>query len=64
MFSAVTIGILVGLGVAAWVYNKAHERTGGNNKNALILAGVAFLFGFVLAASLFGLIDRLGDSLF
>lgn len=43
MFSSFTIGLLAGLGFAAWVYNKMRRSTGGNTQSALIVAGIAGL---------------------
>jgi len=40
MFSNLTIGLLMGAGVSAWVYNKVHQRTGGNTQNSLLVAGI------------------------
>ncbi len=40
---------MLGAGVAAWTYSKIMRSTGNNTQNALIVAGVAGVFAFVLA---------------
>jgi hypothetical protein len=52
MWSNLTVGIIGGLGVGAWVYNKQYRSTGGNVKNTLILAAVAGLFSMVVIITL------------
>lgn len=41
------IGLLLGAGVAAWVYNKLIRSTGGDSKQAGIVAAMAGVGGFV-----------------
>jgi hypothetical protein len=55
MFSNVTIGILFGLGIAAWVYNKVQRHSGGNTKNALIVGGLVGVLAFVLVVLTIGI---------
>lgn len=50
--SNITLGFLIGISLAAWVYSKMMRSTGNNTKNALIVATIAGLFGMVLAATL------------
>lgn len=54
MFSNLTIGFLLGAGFAAWVYSKLMRSTGGNTKNALIVAGFAGLAAMVLLVTILG----------
>jgi hypothetical protein len=42
------IGLVLGAGLAGWVYNKLMKTTGSNTQYALIGAGCAFLGGFVV----------------
>ena len=42
------VGLFLGVGVAAWVYSKTMRSTGNNTQNALIVAGVAGGFAFLL----------------
>jgi hypothetical protein len=55
MFSNVTIGILFGLGVAAWVYSKVQRRSGGNTKNALIVGGLVGVLAFAFVVLVLGI---------
>lgn len=56
MFSNMTVGLLFGLGFAAWVYSKIQQRTGGNTQNSVIVAGVAGLSVFILVTTLLGIL--------
>ena len=42
------VALLVGLGVAGWIYGKMMRRTGGITQNALIVAGTGGLFAFLI----------------
>jgi ABC-type Fe3+ transport system permease subunit len=55
MLSNFGIGLLFGLGVSAWVYNKMQRQTGGNLKSAATVAAVAGLFGLVVVMMLLSL---------
>jgi len=55
MFSNLTIGILMGLGFGAWVYSKIYRSSGGNTKNALIVAACAGVAAMVVVATLLGI---------
>lgn len=57
MFSAVAVGILVALSTFAWVYTWTMRRTGNNSKSAMITAGIAALFAFLIVASVVSMID-------
>lgn len=46
--SNAVIGLFAGLGVAAYIYNLMYKNTGGNTQTALIVAGVAGGFVWVL----------------
>ncbi|MES2971735.1 MAG: hypothetical protein V4702_05435 [Patescibacteria group bacterium] len=50
--SNVTVGLLMGIGFAAWVYSKLMHSTGGNTKNALIVATCAGVGAAVLLTTL------------
>lgn len=56
MFTNVTIGILLALGLGAWVYSKMMRSTGGNTQNAVIVASIAAGIAFLLAVSLLSFI--------
>jgi hypothetical protein len=56
--SNLMIGFLLGIGIAAWVYNKMMHSTGNNTKNALTVAAVAGVFSMVLLAAILGGISR------
>ncbi len=58
MFSNLTIGFLVGAGGGAWVYSKVFRSSGGNTKNALIVAGCAGVGAMVLVATILGAIFK------
>ncbi len=51
--SSFMVGFFFGLGFAAWVYSIIMKNTGGNTKNALIVAGAAGLFGLVVIKMIF-----------
>lgn len=46
--SNILVAFLLGVGVAAWVYNKLMRSTGGNTQNSLIASGVVGFIGFVI----------------
>lgn len=52
MFSNFTIGLLLGLGCAAWVYNKMMRSSGGNVQNSLIVGAFAGLAALVLVITI------------
>lgn len=52
--SNVMIAILFALGAGAWVYSKMYRRTGGNNKNAIIIGASVSLLVFVATIVLLG----------
>ncbi len=52
MFSNATVALLGGLGVGAWVYNRAYHTNGGVAKNSLILGGAAGGGTFLLVLTL------------
>jgi hypothetical protein len=58
MFSNLTIGFLLGAGFGAWVYSKMYRSTGGNTKNALVVATIAGVFGMALVVTLLGIFVR------
>ncbi len=50
------IAFLVAVSAAAWVYAKTMRSSGNNTQNALILAGAAGAFIFIIVLILIGLI--------
>ena len=54
MFSNLTIGLLLGVGCAAWVYSKMMRSTGSNTQNSLIVAALAGLAALVVVTTLLG----------
>lgn len=55
--SALLVAVMFTAGFGMWVYAKLQRNTGGgNNKNALIGAGVAGVIGFIVVFSLFRMI--------
>lgn len=55
------IAFLFAAGSGTWIYNKMYSRTGGNNVNALVVAGLSagllFLFMLVVLAIVGNLIS-------
>ncbi len=56
MFSNATIAIVFGIGLSAWVYNKAQQRTGGNTQTALLVAGFCAVIGALVIFTILGII--------
>ena len=56
MFSNLTIGLLMGVGFGAWVYSKIYRSSGGNNKNALIVAGFAGLGALIVVTTILSVV--------
>lgn len=50
------IGLLTGLGLAAWVYSKMYRRTGGNTQNALVVAGLVGFLAFLFMLTILGIL--------
>lgn len=48
MFSNTVVGLLAAIGLGTFVYTKVSRSTGGNTKNALVVAGFAGLFAFIV----------------
>jgi hypothetical protein len=55
MFSNWMVGFPLGAGFGGWVYSKVYRSTGGNTKNALIVAAIAGVGGMVVVATLMGI---------
>ncbi|HYF97011.1 MAG TPA: hypothetical protein VD947_03155 [Patescibacteria group bacterium] len=55
--SPILVGLFAGVGVSAWVYNKAMRNTGNNTKNSLTLAGVCGVISFIIVLTLLSLVD-------
>lgn len=53
------IGLLFAVGAGAWVYAKTARTTGGNTQSALIVAGVAAVFVFLIIWILLGFVPGL-----
>ncbi|HSX27564.1 MAG TPA: hypothetical protein VLG25_02175 [Patescibacteria group bacterium] len=56
MLSNGLVGLMLGAGVAAWVYGQVQHRTGNNTQNSLIVAGIAGLFTFLIVVTAIGII--------
>jgi hypothetical protein len=46
------VAFFVGLGVAAWLYNRTMKSSGSNTKNSLIIGGVAGGIAFIVIFTL------------
>lgn len=42
------VGLMLGIGVTVWVYNKLMGQTGGNTSNSLTAAGIIGFMAFLL----------------
>lgn len=51
------IALMLGVGVAAWVYNKVMNQTGGNTQNALTIASVSGVIALVITLTVLSMID-------
>lgn len=60
--SSVLVGLLIGLGVAAWTYSKAMRRTGDNTRSALTLAGVVGFIAFVIGFTVMLMVNSLTEG--
>ncbi len=52
------VALMFGAGFGAWVYTKIYRNTGGNTQNALVVAAVATVFGFMAMLLLLRFIDQ------
>lgn len=52
MFSNVIVGLVAGIGCAAWVYSYFMKTTGGRTQDAVIAAGLAGVIVLVVVMSL------------
>lgn len=52
------VGFLAAVGFGAWVYSKVQRRTGGNTKQALIVAGIAAVFALIVVLSMLAALDN------
>lgn len=52
------ISFLFAAGFSTWVYSKVSERTGGNNRDSLIVAAIAFAFGFFILLFILSMVDN------
>lgn len=50
------VGLLAGLGTAAYIYNIIYKNTGGDTKNALVVGGVAGLFAMIALITLLSIL--------
>lgn len=48
----------MGIGIGGWVYSKAYRRTGGNNQNALLVAGISGAVAWLVVTTLLGTIFK------
>jgi hypothetical protein len=56
MFSNLTVGIVLGIGVAGWVYAKLQRYTGGNTQSSLIGAVIVGLIVALVGTTLMSLV--------
>jgi len=52
----ILIGLLLGAGVATWVYNKLYRSTGGNATNAGVVAAIAGVGSFLAAVIMYAVL--------
>lgn len=52
------VAFLFAAGFSTWVYTKISNKTGGNNRDSLVVAGIAFAFGFVALFLILNAIDK------
>ena len=58
MTNNILVGILLGLGCAAWVYAKLIRSSGGNAKNSLIVASAVGAAAMVIMIMILGSINK------
>lgn len=58
MFSNLTIGLVAGIGFGGWVYSKIYRSSGGNTRNALVVAGCSGLGLMVLVVVVLGIVFK------
>jgi len=59
--SNMLIATMFSIGAATWIYSKMMNRTGGNNKSALISSGVSAAAIFLFILIFLSFIDRMVD---
>lgn len=52
------IAFLATASAVAWTYNKAQRRTGGNLKNAMVVAGVVGLIVFIVMMTILNIVGN------
>lgn len=52
------VALLFAAGFATWVYTKISNKTGGNNKDSIIVAAIAAAFGYVILFMVLSAVDR------
>lgn len=57
--SSFAIALIMAAGVAAWVYSKVSDRTGGNTQNAIVVTSVTAVIVFVITLTILSLIDSI-----
>lgn len=60
--SSALVGLLLGLGVAAWTYSKAMRRTGDNARSSLTLAGIVGFIAFIIGMTTMVMINSLVEG--
>jgi hypothetical protein len=58
MASNLLIGFLLGAGFGAFVYSKALRSSGGNSRNALILAGCSGVAAMVILMTILSMVFK------
>lgn len=56
MFSNALIGLFAAAGAGAWLYSKLYRRTGGNNGQAIMFAGIGAGIVWLLVIIVLGMI--------
>ena len=52
------VALLFAAGFATWVFSKTSNKTGGNNRDSVIVAAVAGFFGFLLLLVILSAVDN------
>ncbi len=55
--SGIIVGLLLGAGVAGWIYAQVMKRTGNNTKQSLIAAALVGFIAFLVTWSVFVMVS-------
>jgi hypothetical protein len=56
MFSNLTVGIIMGIGIGGWVYMKLQRYTGGNAQSSATGAALCGVVAAIIVTTLLGLL--------